>query len=418
MGLFQGKTFENCKPFTLNRSTDKPGYTVMHKNTPLFRVDDKEGTIELFSENKNLLPFALKGLNNIRYRDYYDWASLRSLNIARENAKVLLNTCYLSQTDRFEAARVSRLLSVEDRYWIQENDDEKWEDFDMRSVPLSESIAVMALDGKHITLQGDIMTPEITNTGSFPQCWERNKDGHLYLYKKSKDFYESEHEVIVSDILDRLGIDHIRYENAPQKGDHICRCRCMTEDLSRVTYSEFEKYCYNRRIDPVSWVDDHFEKEFGTMLIIDYVLSNSDRHGGNWGFLYNDHGEIVKMHPLMDQNKSFDPEYSEKDIFLYQLLSVDKNISTKKLAEIAQKKICIDFSPVLNDHSLRTRFLDTNADYDLFLSKCQEMQKIRWRSTTPGFPSADAPVLFGGRFDETDAKEPDTEEDRPHDKYE
>lgn len=45
------------------------------------------------------------------------------------------------------------------------------------------------------------------------------------------------------------------------------------------------------------------------MCIVDYLISNSDRHGKNWGFyVNNDTGKIVSCHPLFDHNNAFDEE--------------------------------------------------------------------------------------------------------------
>lgn len=42
------------------------------------------------------------------------------------------------------------------------------------------------------------------------------------------------------------------------------------------------------------------------MNLIDYLVGNTDRHWGNWGFLVdNDTNRIEKLYPLMDFNKSF-----------------------------------------------------------------------------------------------------------------
>jgi len=42
------------------------------------------------------------------------------------------------------------------------------------------------------------------------------------------------------------------------------------------------------------------------MNIIDYLIGNTDRHWGNWGFLVNNaNNKLVRLHPLMDYNKAF-----------------------------------------------------------------------------------------------------------------
>ncbi len=42
------------------------------------------------------------------------------------------------------------------------------------------------------------------------------------------------------------------------------------------------------------------------MNILDYLVGNTDRHWGNWGFLIdNNINEPISLHPLMDFNQAF-----------------------------------------------------------------------------------------------------------------
>ena len=42
------------------------------------------------------------------------------------------------------------------------------------------------------------------------------------------------------------------------------------------------------------------------MNILDYLVGNTDRHWGNWGFLVDNSSNLpVSLHPLMDFNQSF-----------------------------------------------------------------------------------------------------------------
>lgn len=46
------------------------------------------------------------------------------------------------------------------------------------------------------------------------------------------------------------------------------------------------------------------------MWIVDFLISNRDRHGQNWGFFYDmDTMKILGCHPLFDHNKAFEKEY-------------------------------------------------------------------------------------------------------------
>lgn len=69
----------------------------------------------------------------------------------------------------------------------------------------------------------------------------------------------------------------------------------------------------------------HLEQELKTMLIVDAVILNEDRHKNNFGFLIdNDTLEIVGAAPLFDHNISLLP-YGEEDNFA----DIDNYLSMK-----------------------------------------------------------------------------------------
>ena len=46
------------------------------------------------------------------------------------------------------------------------------------------------------------------------------------------------------------------------------------------------------------------------MWIVDFLISNRDRHGQNWGFFYDTESmEILGCHPLFDHNNAFDIDF-------------------------------------------------------------------------------------------------------------
>lgn len=47
-------------------------------------------------------------------------------------------------------------------------------------------------------------------------------------------------------------------------------------------------------------------RAFARMQVADYLLNNSDRHEGNWGFYVdNGSGRILRLHPLFDHDQAF-----------------------------------------------------------------------------------------------------------------
>lgn len=73
-----------------------------------------------------------------------------------------------------------------------------------------------------------------------------------------------------------------------------------------ISREAFEIYAANQEIDVMSYVLALDAYSFYMMNILDYLVGNTDRHWGNWGFLFdNETGEILRLHDLMDFNQAF-----------------------------------------------------------------------------------------------------------------
>lgn len=276
----------------------------MCKNVPVVQINMSSGNFTVL--NGNLLPFALRGsVNNFPFA-LASWISNRVLSLSRTNAKKLLNALNLSQTDRVAMCFACKGLSLTDSFWFRTEDSaDTWESVNLFSNSLSSSVAKIALTGEYISIQGRVRTPEITGMGSYAKSWRRLKDG-IYLYKAGSDLGvdESKIEILCSDILDRLGVNHVKYEFAQTGLRKVSRCKNMcNEDLSICEMDEFQGYCNRNGIDVNNWLIN--QQGYYEMLIADYLLYNTDRHGGNWGIHFSSvTGKVIGLHPLYDHNNS------------------------------------------------------------------------------------------------------------------
>lgn len=306
---------------------------LMMKDIPVMRVNFDYGIYDIMSEK--YLPYQLQGKvkecsheENSNYgrvqqriceRNNYDaiitFLSSRVLPLDRCNAKKVINLLRMDQSNspvyRTKIAIMCKAVSLQDKYWIKmENDNSKWKDIDLQQNKLSEIVAQVALHGSSLTLEGRVSTPELTTQGSYAKCWKREKDG-LYLYKRGwNGDDESRIEIEVSNILDKCNVRHLKYEKTEDNGIYCCKCKCMTDDrLSILSGSDFISYCNVNNID---WYKKALEIDSDLiykMFIVDYLVSNRDRHSMNWGFWYDCNTmEILKCHPLYDHNNSFDRE--------------------------------------------------------------------------------------------------------------
>ena len=97
------------------------------------------------------------------------------------------------------------------------------------------------------------------------------------------------------------------YEPSTFEGKPVSRSRIITsEDASLVSMEAVDVYCVNHELDRDAFVLKKDAYAYHMMNLIDYLVGNTDRHWGNWGFLVdNDTNRLEKLYPLMDFNKSF-----------------------------------------------------------------------------------------------------------------
>lgn len=323
------------------------------KNTPLLKIQDN-GNCEILDFDR--LPFPLRN-EKVTFVDFMEWASNRTLSIGRSYAKEILNAMRLPQSNRYAVCKACRGLSLEDSYWIKQNEDDKtWEEMNLFQNPLSLFVTEISLSGRttHYQLEDstrrNIHTPELTTLGASAKGWIR-KDGSLYLHKVGK------YEIPADEILSALGIPHIHYEISQKEeidsylseerkqwiegvGEVIVNSGLFTsESRSMVTFEEFKMFCEIYGLNAYQEAARIDRPSYLKMQIADYILNNNDRHEQNWGFFMdNASGKITGYCPLFDHDHAFVnydnvmSQTTEEPVLLYEA------------AAEAQREIKLDLS--------------------------------------------------------------------------
>lgn len=311
-------------------------------NVTYLKLQDKTvlsfNTTELYFKihDKNLLPFMLRDsiadtsgegmLDSLPLKDAQRvirqnetalgrFLSFRSLSVNRENAKQILNQLRIPQKSDFETNLktmiMCKALSASDDFWITNDMNEKWADVNLRENPLHETLQQIALFGKSLAITGKLRTPELTGQGAYAKAWYR-EDGVLYLYKAGfKGGDEAEREALASRILDCFNVPQVQYELTEKDGRTVTKCRQMnSDDYSVVDAIDIDVWGKQSGQDLFDFARQTDSDLFYKTIVADYLLSNADRHFGNWGFyMSNRTGEIIGMHPLFDHNNCFDPGF-------------------------------------------------------------------------------------------------------------
>lgn len=364
---------------------------LMSKDTPVMRINFDTGIYDVIT--KELVPYNIRcrlvpmstEVPSTRYeltqyniklqRNYnavIDWLANRVLLLSRKNAKWIYNALNIEQcTDNVSRAKVAitcRAVSLLDTYWIKvESDAVRWKDVNLRDNQLNEIIAQIALHGKSLTVQGSLTTPELTTNGSYAKAWRRHEDGQLWLHKLGDNgSYESKIEVMVSNLLDKMNVHHVYYEAGEDEGKYVCMCPCMsTDDVGILTGMEFNSYFNAIGEIPNKMMLQEDVESLYKMWIVDYLISNRDRHGQNWGYFYDlKTMRLLGHHPLFDHNNAFDIEWMQDDDAKYQF----GDYTIKQAAKLAMSKVDFCFTEPIT----RSDFL-TDRQYESFARRAREL---------------------------------------------
>ena len=306
------------------------------------------------------------------YELFLNFLASRVLPITRDNAKKIYGLFGFEQLqDDLSKAKIAilcRAVSLQDNYWLKsDNDSVTWKDVDLRSNSLNEIVAQVSLNGASLSLTGTPCTPELTGQGAYAKAWFREKDG-LYLHKRGANgSAESRIETMVSRLLDNCDVDHLEYVNTEEYGTVNCVCKCMTSDrISMLSGMDFDAYCRIHKLDPRKEALRIDSDSIYKMWIVDYLISNRDRHGLNWGFFFDcDEMEIKGCHPLYDHNNAFDTELMKDDNAEYLY---DSSMTMKQAATIAMKHIDFHFYREFT----KDDFI-TERQYESFMRRAQQL---------------------------------------------
>lgn len=241
-----------------------------------------------------------------------DYLSGRVLTLSRDNAKQILGAIGMPKSDR-TSERIAIVhacngLSMTDNIWVKdENDNRSYVDIDLRTHPLSEVSYEISMIGKNISVQKEILLPDIATTGMFRKTWHRTEDNiELWKSDRTNGNINVLMEKKASDILDASNVEHVRYHMIERDGLKISVCSCLaTDDLSLIDGYELQDFARHHGTTLLAIMEQVFPKETSRMCIADYVLANTDRHLGNIQFFVsNETGKVEGLTPLMDFNQA------------------------------------------------------------------------------------------------------------------
>lgn len=368
---------------------------LMCKNSTVAKIENvfRRGSVEI--QKQELLPLMIRR-EHPGVGDIIEWIQGRLPEPSRPNYVNIMGFMGVDRINEWLVASKSRALSVTDCFWLKEEGSKvTWEDVRLYQHSFNRDMIKIACDGfydlepdNYKSLDDDIFTPELTTSGSFMKCWRRNKNG-IYLIKFGSNWgigNESRVEALCSDILDKLHVSHIRYEEMKASGKingvrnkkvYICRCKNMTnEDIGIAPIEEL--ICYHKTNEKQIWEWVKSQRGYYEMVIVDYLIRNIDRHTRNWGVYFDTNtGKVLRLHPLMDHNLSL-KLYKSKNCLKSQVMAGESLESAAKIAKQSLNLRTDELEGWLNQASTKIRFMEvfkSAAEFNALINRIKKYKQ-------------------------------------------
>ena len=341
--------------------------------------------ISILNKNKEIYPITLQ--KEINEEILINFIKSRVIPKNRAFVQSILESANLNLNDKKGIIDISKGLSLIDSYWIVQDENLKYEDFNLFENDFSEVLSLVAFTGYSSKISNLITSPEFTTNGALPKGWRRIEN-EVYLYKRGTDpifantGYEPYSEYYVSQIAKKMQLDYVEYDLKQWKGMLASVCKLFTsKDISYVQIGD----CI--RTSDISGVYEYikglgFENKFADMILLDALTLNTDRHFGNFGFLRdNKTGKFIDLAPIFDNgesllSKAMPSLFNNKEKFENYINSENNNIS---YYGVSYDKLVATFCN--NEHVYKLRRLlnfkfDKHEKYNLEDNRLKALEKM------------------------------------------
>lgn len=293
--------------------------------------------IQIINKNKKILPEILQ--DDVNSKNIEDFLKSRTIPKNRAFVKNILEAQGLTLNNIKGIIDISKGLSLNDCYWIVQDENLKFKDYNLYDNNFSEILSLIAFTGYNSKIKGISTSPEYTTDGALPKAWRRI-DGNVFLYKGSTEGwhfsntgFEPYSEYYSSQIAKTMGLKAITYDLEKWKGFLASVCPLFTS--KEISYVPIWLASKKENIDDVAnWCKEHgFEDDFANLILFDSLILNQDRHLANFGVLKeNKTGNYLGLAPIFDNGEGLlskgDIEiFRDKELFSKYIKKEDINTS-------------------------------------------------------------------------------------------
>jgi transcriptional regulator with XRE-family HTH domain len=280
-------------------------FTLAHKGIEGLVADIRD----IKSGVEKLLPLDLQTTNE----GVVKWLERRVIPKNRAFVEEILQTLGIAVNDTKGIIDVCRGLSLNDSYWVvPAGFDGRFSDYNLYENRFSEILSLVAYTGVGQTHGAFSTSPELTTQGMLPKGWRFIENDGIYLYKGGTSGYanagkEPYSEFYACQVANAMGLEAVQYDLENWKGILASKCKLFTDiDTAFVPMGRIlSEGGLKAVLEYANGLGKEFIESVRSMLVLDAVIYNEDRHFGNFGVLRdNRSGKIVRPAPLFDHGLS------------------------------------------------------------------------------------------------------------------
>ncbi len=211
---------------------------------------------------------------------------------------------------------LGRGVSLNNHYWLKDPGEQvTWKEVNFWDNPFSDEIGEALFNHKKKHTQEYRNSPDAALNGLLKKRWIY-RDNNYYLEKSGTGMVKQEvyNEWLISRLFSLTAIRPVVYDF---NNENVLSCLCKaftSSDLEYIPHSQIFNTVDRKAYPPESELEyyyrtlDHYNvsysrEQINTMLAIDYITVNEDRHYNNMGLLM-DHNRNLSLAPIFDNGNS------------------------------------------------------------------------------------------------------------------
>lgn len=308
-------------------------YILMNKNRPL---------VEVFLSDAGFITEAATVFDNEAFpvginpadrktlvAKLNEWWYSRIIPASRDGLKFVLHLYDVESASILSKRSLG--LSLSDQYWIKPfGSDLSWEDINFFTNDFSTELGETFFNRGSSKPTINPFTPDASSNGWLKKKWVKI-DGQTYLAKAGSAplLQQPYNEVAVAQIAEALAIEYVNYNLVIEDNRPLCLCKNFIDVDTELVPAHFVRSVmpkgknesdYQHFIRCAEYLQIPNVKVFlNNMMAIDFLVENTDRHYGNFGFIRDVNTlEFLRPAPLFDNGTSLWCEALNLEIGTYQ----------------------------------------------------------------------------------------------------